>query len=112
MTPVETRRASRHHVQWPARVRRVTESVWNIGQVIDLSVTGVLVKMERRYQVGERVEVEIDFLAQPQSKTVVTGLGYVVREHDGNAHLAAIHFDLGFGPAPRPIEPVARDAQP
>jgi len=107
MRKTDTRRACRHPVTWPARVRAVTEDVWHAGQVVNLSVTGVLLQLERKYNVGERVEVEIDFLTQPENKTVVAGIGYVVR---GNGHgaatrRAAIHFDLGCAPkavAPRP----------
>jgi Tfp pilus assembly protein PilZ len=86
-------------------VRAITEEAWVAGQVVNLSVTGVLLQLERKYNVGERVEVEIDFLTQPESKTVVAGIGYVVR---GNGHgaatrRAAIHFDLGC--APKAVEP-------
>jgi Tfp pilus assembly protein PilZ len=100
MPPVEARRACRHTVKWPARVRSITESAWHPGQVINLSVTGVLLQTERSYELGERVEVEIDFLTKPESKTVVTGVGYVVREHRGEPPAAAIHFDLGCTPKP------------
>ena len=40
----------------------------------------MLLQTERPYEIGERVEVEIDFLTKPETKTVVTGVGYVVRE--------------------------------
>jgi hypothetical protein len=112
MTPVEARRANRHHVRWPARVRSITESKWHAGQVLNLSVTGALLELEQPYEIGERVEVEIDFLAQPESKTVVTGVGYVVREDRGEPYRAAIHFDLGCRPGPRASAPAARDARP
>jgi PilZ domain len=112
MTTVEARRASRHHVRWPARVRSITESKWHAGQVLNLSVTGALLELEQPYEIGERVEVEIDFLAQPDCKTVVTGVGYVVREHRGEPYRAAVHFDLGCRPGPRASEPAARDARP
>ena len=56
MRKTETRRACRHPVTWPARVRSVTEDVWHAGQVVNLSVTGVLLQLERKYDVGERVE--------------------------------------------------------
>jgi len=79
---------------------------------LNLSVTGALLELEQPYEIGERVEVEIDFLAQPDCKTVVTGVGYVVREHRGEPHRAAIHFDLGCRPGPRASEPAARDARP
>jgi hypothetical protein len=79
---------------------------------LNLSVTGVLVQLEQPCEIGERVEVEIDFLAQPRSRTVVSGVGYVVREHDGDPNNAAIHFDIDCAPRPRAIEPAARDAQP
>jgi hypothetical protein len=95
---VEARRACRHQVKWPARVRSVAESMWHAGQVVNLSVTGVLMHTDQIYDIGERVEVEIDFLTQAESKTVVTGVGYVVRETGGNPHVAAIHFDLGCAP--------------
>jgi len=95
MERVEARRACRHVVAWPARVRSITESKWHPGQVINLSVTGVLLQTERPYEIGERVEVEIDFLTKPETKTVVTGVGYVVREQGAST---AIHFDLGCKP--------------
>ena len=94
------RRACRHTVRWPARIRSVAESTWHAGQVVNLSVTGVLLTTEQVYDIGERVEVEIDFLTQPNRRMVVTGVGYVVRE-TGDPQSAAIHFDLGFGTEPR-----------
>lgn len=98
MVHLEARRACRHRVKWPARVRSIAESTWHAGQVVNLSVTGVLMVTERAYEIGERVEVEIDFLTQPDCKTVVTGVGYVVREDGDEQHSAAIHFDLGCTP--------------
>lgn len=95
---MEARRACRHQVKWPARIRSIAESTWHAGQVVNLSVTGVLLHTDQIYEIGERVEVEIDFLTQAESKTVVTGVGYVVRENGGNPHSAAIHFDLGCAP--------------
>ncbi len=92
MPRLEARRACRHTVSWPAQVRPIAESTWHPGQVINLSVTGVLLQTERTYELGERVEVEIDFLTKPGSKTVVTGVGYVVREQRGEPPGAAIHF--------------------
>jgi hypothetical protein len=108
----EARRACRHQVQWPARVRLITESTWHTGQVLNLSVTGVLLQIEQAYGIGERVEVEIDFLAQPESKTVVSGVGHVVREHAGDPFSPAIHFDMDCKPVTRAAEPSVRDAQP
>jgi hypothetical protein len=108
---LEARRACRHYVRWPARVRSITESKWHSGQVLNLSVTGVLLQLEQAYEIGERVEVEIDFLAQPECKTVVSGVGRVVREV-GDPYCAAIHFDLGCSPVPRTTAPVERGVQP
>lgn len=100
MARAEMRRACRHTVKWPARVRSIAENTWTPGHVINLSVTGVLLQTNRLYEIGERVEVEIDFLTKPESKTVVTGVGYVVREQRGEPPSAAIHFDLGCTPKP------------
>ena len=111
MSHIEARRACRHDVTWPARVRSITESRWHRGQVVNLSVTGVLLQLDRTYDIGERVEVEIEFLTQPQAKTVVSGVGYVVREHARDPYSAAIHFDLGCRPAPRTSEPAVPGAQ-
>ncbi|MEO5740792.1 MAG: PilZ domain-containing protein [Vicinamibacterales bacterium] len=109
---LEARRASRHHVRWPARVRSITESKWHAGQVLNLSVTGVLLQTEQPYEIGDRVEVEIEFLAQPECKTVVSGVGRVVREHGSDPYRAAIHFDFDCAPAPRASAPGARAARP
>lgn len=111
MERVESRRACRHRVQWPARVRAIADNRWQPAQVLNLSITGVLLKTEHAYTLGERVEVEIDFLTPPEFKTVVTGLGYVVRK-DGDVQCAAIHFDLGCVPATRATSPNARAARP
>ena len=79
--------------------------------MLNLSITGVLLRTEHVCKIGERVEVEIDFLTHPEFKTVVTSLGCVVREeHD--AQCAAIHFDLGSAPTMRAILPSGRAARP
>ena len=111
MARLEARCACRHRVRWPARVRSITDSKWRAGRVLNLSVSGALVQLQQPYAIGERVEVEIDFLAQPESKTVVTGVGYVVREHGGDPHNAAIHFDVACTPGPRAIERDGHDAR-
>jgi hypothetical protein len=107
MSRPQAQRACRHDVTWPARVRSITEADWHPGQVVNLSVTGVLLHTDRHYDIGERVEVEIDFLTQPDSPTVVGGVGYVVRRngHGTASRKAAIHFDMGC--APKPASPRA-----
>src|SRR5688572_21197833 len=104
MERFEVRRACRHRVQWPARVRSLADSHWQPAQVLNLSITGVLLQTVQTYKIGERVEVEIDFPTHPEARTVVTGLGYVVRD-DCDAKCAAIHFDLGCAPTLRATSP-------
>lgn len=80
--------------------------------MLNLSVTGVLLQTEQTYEIGERVEVEIDFLTHPEFKTVVTGIGYIVRE-DCDSQCAAVHFDLGCTPSMRAISrPGGRASRP
>jgi hypothetical protein len=91
-------------------VRLETEADWHAGQVVNLSVTGVLLQTERHYKVGERVEVEIDFLTQPEYRTVVAGVGAVVRGSATGPRRAAIHFDVGCAPRARKADgPIGRD---
>jgi hypothetical protein len=112
MARLEARRACRHRVKWPARVRSITDTQWHPAQVLNLSVTGVLMQTEQAYEIGERVEVEIDFLTHPDFKTVVTGIGYIVRD-DCDVQCCAIHFDLGCTPTVRPTAPPSgRAARP
>jgi len=102
----DQRHARRHCVKWPARVRAIGELAWQAGQVVDLSVTGVLLRVDYRYAVGAQVEVEIDFLTQPKPATVVSGVGLIVRDHPARGE-AAISFQVECGIAERSI-----DAQP
>jgi PilZ domain len=82
-------------VNWSARVRSIAEAEWHPGQVINLSVSGVLLKIEQAYEIGERVEVEIDFVTPPECTSIVAGVGWIVREDGNDPRNAAIHFDLG-----------------
>ena len=98
MAQTEVQRACRHDVDWPARVRRTDDTGWHVGQAVNLSVTGVLLRTEQPYQIGERVEVEIDFLSEldatPEAKTVVAGIGLIVRTDNRIPGYAAVHFML------------------
>ena len=89
---VSRQRAQRYAVNWPVRVRRISGTKWHSGRSLNLSVTGILLETGRRYNIGDRVEVEIHFLAHPDMKTVIRGAGYVVRQ-DRLARGAAIQFD-------------------
>ena len=61
---------------------------------VNLSVTGVLLQVDHQYPVGECVEVEIEFLTQPERKTIVSGVGYIVREDDALPGAAAVQFEM------------------
>ena len=80
-------------------MRSNDEGGWHTGQLVNLSVTGVLLRMNRPYQIGERVEVEIDFLNRPECQTVVSGVGFVVRKDTKISGSAAVQFlfECGIG---------------
>jgi hypothetical protein len=77
--PSSPRRAQRYQVSWPARVRRSEQGEWHPCRTVNLSVSGVLVRTQREFEVGEHVEVEIEFLATVKSKSIITSAGQVVR---------------------------------
>lgn len=97
MARPEMKRACRYQVNWPARVRAFHEADWQAVQVVNLSVSGALLRMERRYRVGERVEVEIDFLPQAESRTVVSGVGHIVRTDRRASGGSAVQFLIECG---------------
>jgi hypothetical protein len=78
-------------------VKSSAETEWRPARVVNLSVTGVLLDVMPRYRVGDRVEVEIDFMTQPVSTTVVAGIGLVVRAGAENARRAAVQFAVECG---------------
>jgi hypothetical protein len=86
------RRAQRYGVSWPVRIRRLDGDEWHVCRTVNLSVSGVLLRTYRQFQVGERVEVEIEFLTSVQSKSIVAGVGQVVRQEPSVPGGAAIHF--------------------
>ena len=96
MARPNSRGACRHDVDWPARVKSTAETEWRPARVINLSVTGVLLDIVPRYRVGERVEVEIDFMTHPASTTVVAGIGLVVRA-GAETRRTAVHFAVECG---------------
>ena len=101
-------RAQRYGVTWPVRVRRLADARWHTGRSINLSVSGILLETGNRYTVGERVEVEIDFLVHPHSRTVIRGAGQIVRQDRHLAPLgAAIKFDISIdGGSPFAVRPI------
>jgi hypothetical protein len=117
MARADARRACRYHVNWTARLRLVDEPSWQPAQVVNLSVSGVLLHVNRAHSVGERVEVEIDFLTQPGATTIITGVGHIVRQDKVVPGVAAIEFVVECGLTRRADgdssanEPTARDAR-
>ena len=59
---------------------------------MNLSISGILFETARGYHVGERVEVEIIFLAHPDNKTIIRSLGHVVRKSITGG--TAVRFDV------------------
>lgn len=86
------RRAQRYHVSWPARVRRGNEGEWHPCRTVNLSVSGVLLRTHREFEIGEQVEVEIEFLATVKAKSIIAGAGQVVRRDPTVPGGAAIFF--------------------
>lgn len=87
------RRAQRYGVSWPVRIRRVEgDEPWHTCRTVNMSVSGALLRTYRQFQVGEDVEVEIEFLTGARSTSIVSGVGKVVREEPSVPGGAAIHF--------------------
>lgn len=87
------RRAQRYRVNWPVRIRPVEgDEPWHPCRTVNVSVTGMLLRTYRRFRVGERVEVQIEFLAAAHAKSIISGVGHVVREEPSIPGAAAIHF--------------------
>lgn len=59
---------------------------------------------------GERVEVEIIFLAHPDSKTIIRSLGQVVRKSSTGG--TAVQFDFDGSQTTQEIEVDASDRYP
>lgn len=92
MEPNAKRRANRYGVNWSMRIRHIDENRWHTARTVNLSVTGVLLHSRRRYRVGDRVEVEINFFTQPHATTIVSGVGHVIREAHSPSPTVAIQF--------------------
>ncbi len=60
--------------------------------------------MDHQYRIGERVEVEIDFLTKPECRTVVSGVGIIVRKDAMIPGSAAVQFQFECGIARRNID--------
>ena len=86
------RRAHRYHVSWPARLRRGPDAEWLPCRTVNLSVSGVLLRTHQAFEVGERVEVEIEFRASVKSTSIVSSQGQVVRLEPAVPGGAAISF--------------------
>jgi hypothetical protein len=87
-------RAPRYAITWQVRVRRVHDSTWDLAKGVNLSVTGALLRLNRSYRIGECLEFEIDCFVRPEIKTMLRGVGEVVRSDGTGQHRAAIHFDI------------------
>jgi hypothetical protein len=94
MNPAISQRATRYAVSWRVRVRRVDDSKWNVARAVNLSVSGILLQLPQRHRVGERLECEIDCRVRPEMKTMLRGVGEIVRHGKSRHALAAIHFDV------------------
>ncbi len=105
-------RAYRQQAHWPARIRSKGQGKWQDGRVVNLSVTGALLQVDHEYSLGECLEVEIDFLNQPESETVVAGTGYVVRRHLALPNAAAVQFETECSIARRRGDETLPDARP
>jgi len=87
-------RATRYAISWRVRVRRADDARWNVARAVNLSVSGILLQMPRPHRIGECLECEIDCLVRRGRKTVLRGVGEVVRNGNSRRTLAAIHFDV------------------
>ena len=65
-----------------------------MARAVNLSVSGILLQMPRPHRIGERLECEIDCLVRRERRTVLRGVGEVVRNGNNRRTLAAVHFDM------------------
>jgi hypothetical protein len=95
---IDVRRAIRSDVAWSARVRRFNEAAWHNGFVLNMSVTGALLELACRCEVGEWLAVEIEFPGTSGSTGVLARCGPIVRKPREQSRAVAIHFLLSGAP--------------
>jgi PilZ domain-containing protein len=87
-------RKHRFPVNWPLQYRRVDESEWRRGRIINMSISGVLFEAAEPLSADEAVELSIMFQAPGRqiSSSVVSTSGYVVRTESKIPAVIAVKF--------------------
>jgi hypothetical protein len=75
-------------------VRRFNEPVWHDGLVLNMSVSGALLELACRCDVGEWLAVEIEVPGREGSTGILAGCGPVVRKPRAQSQAVAVHFLL------------------
>lgn len=91
---IDVRRALRSDVTWSARVRRFNEAAWHDAFVLNMSVTGALLELACRCEVGEWLAVEIECPTATGSNGKFVRRGPVVRKHRAQSRAVAVQFLL------------------
>jgi hypothetical protein len=92
---IDVRRAHRSRVIWGARVRRFNQATWHGGVVLNMSMTGALLELTCRCEVGEWLVVEIECPREGGGVDLFTRCSVVVR----NRRAPSTVVGVGFAPA-------------
>ena len=92
---VNVQRAPRSRVMWGGRVRRFNQATWHGAVVLNMSMTGALLELSCRTDVGEWLMVELECPTGHGGIEVFTRCAVVVRNRRAPSTVVAV----GFAPA-------------
>jgi hypothetical protein len=85
-------RAPRPRVMWGACVRRFNDATWHGAVVLNMSMTGALLELTCRANVGDWYVVEIEAPTGVGGVTLFTRCAVVVRNRRSPSTVAAVGF--------------------
>lgn len=75
-------------------MRRFNQAMWHGAVVLDISMTGALLELSRRVEVGDWLMVEVEYPTGAGGVSLFTRCGVVVR----NRRLPSTVVAVGFAP--------------